>query len=231
MVTAPMLAYGRSYPAFVRVATFNVHHCEGRDGVVDAGRVARVIERTGAEVVALQELDLALARTGLTNQPGELSAATGLTVEFHSLLSSGDGRYGIALAAPEPLHSEKIPLPRVASEEPRAAVVARWRGITFVGTHLSRSRRARAAQVEALAAIGRRAERPVVIMGDLNQRLGGLGPLTAAGFAPARRRIPLRHRAIDHILAGPGLRISGERTYRTRASDHPALAADVEPSE
>lgn len=226
MVTGAMLAHGRSYPAVMRVATFNVHHCEGRDGVVDVGRVARVIARTGAEVVALQELDLALARTGFTNQPGELAAATGLAVEFHPLISSGDGRYGIALAAPEPLESVKIPLPRVASEEPRAAVVARRAGITFVGTHLSRSARARAAQIEALAALARRAEQPVVIMGDLNQRVAGLRPLTAAGFRPARRWPP----TIDHILAGPGLRITAARTFRTRGSDHPALAADVEPS-
>lgn len=210
----------------MRVATFNVHHCEGRDGIVDVARIARVIARTGAEVAALQELDLALERTGFTNQPGELAAATGMTVEFHTLIASGEGRYGIALAAPEPLHSEKIPLPRLGDEEPRAAVVARRRGITFVGTHLSRSARARAAQVEALAEIARRAEQPVVIMGDLNQRLAGLGPLTSAGFRPARRWPP----SIDHILAGPGLRIGSVRSFRTRASDHPALAAEVERS-
>lgn len=214
----------------MRVATFNVHHCEGRDGVVDVERVARVIAGTGAEVVALQEVDLALPRSGFTNQPGELAAATGMTVEFHSLLQMGDGRYGIALAAREPLDSEKIPLPRAAREEPRAAVVARWRGVTVIGTHLSRSRRARQAQIEALAELAGRAEPPVVIMGDLNERLPGLGPLTAAGFTGAPRRF-LRGGArwVDHILAGPGLRVAGLSVHRTRASDHPALAADVEP--
>lgn len=220
----------------MRVATFNVHHCEGRDGVVDVERIARVIVETGAEVVALQELDLALERTGFTNQPGELAAATGLTVEFHPLIQSGDGRYGIAVAAPEPLGSEKIPLPRIADEEPRAAVVARWRGVTFVGTHLSRSRRARAAQLRALAELGRRVEQPAVVMGDLNERRAGLGPLTAAGFAGASRRpvipfLPVAPPPIDHILAGPGLAITSRRTYRTRASDHPALAADVAPAQ
>src|ERR671914_2109689 len=109
----------------MRVATFNVHHCEGRDGAVDVARVAEVIRATGAEVVALQELDMGLERTGFTNQPGELAAATGLTVEFHSLLERGDGRYGIALAAPGRLDSAKVALPRLADEEPRGAVVAR----------------------------------------------------------------------------------------------------------
>jgi endonuclease/exonuclease/phosphatase family metal-dependent hydrolase len=212
----------------MRVATFNVHHCEGRDGVVDVGRVAEVIRATKAEVVALQELDMGLERTGFTNQPGELAAATGLTVEFHSLLQRGDGRYGIALAAPGRLDSDKIALPRLGSEEPRGAVFARRDGITFVGTHLSRSRRARAAQIEALVRLAGRLDPPVVLMGDLNQRLAGLGPLLAAGFSGPRRRPWSRGRSIDHILAGPGLRIVRPETLKTGASDHPALAADVE---
>lgn len=208
----------------MRVATFNVHHCEGRDGSVDVGRVAEVIRATGAEVVALQELDMGLERTGFTNQPGELAAATGLTVEFHSLLQRGDGRYGIALAARERLDSDVIHLPRMAREEPRGAVVARRGGVTFVGTHLSRSRRARAAQIEALAVLAGRVEPPVVLMGDLNERGSGLGPLRAAGFTGPRRR---PWRSIDHILAGPGLRIEEHETFETTASDHPALAANI----
>ncbi len=209
----------------MRVATFNVHHCEGRDGTVDVGRVAEVIRRTKAEVVALQELDMGLERTGFTNQPGELAAATGLTVEFHSLLQRGDGRYGIALAAPERLDSELIHLPRLGREEPRGAVVARRGEITFVGTHLSRSRRARAAQIEALAVLAGRVDPPVVLLGDLNVRGSGLGPLFAAGFTGPRRGAWAR--SIDHILAGPGLRIEAHETYKTKASDHPALAADI----
>ena len=213
----------------MRVATFNVHHCEGRDGVVDVERVARVIRATGAEVVALQELDMALERTGFTNQPGELAAATGLTVEFHSLLERGDGRYGIALAAPGRLDSTVIPLPRLGDEEPRGAVFARWKDVTVVGTHLSRSRRTRAAQIEALARLAARLDPPVVLMGDLNQRLSGLGPLLAAGFTGPPRRPWSRGRSIDHILAGPGLRVVRQEILPTRASDHPALAADVQP--
>ena len=212
----------------MRVATFNVHHCEGRDGIVDVGRVAEVIRRTGAEVVALQELDMALERTGFTNQPGELAAATGLTVEFHSLLQRGDGHYGIALAAPGRLDSTKVTLPRLANEEPRGAVVARWKGVSVVGTHLSRSRSARAAQVEALARLAARLDPPVVIMGDLNQSLAGLGPLAGAGFRGPRRPWSPPSRSIDHILAGPGLRIARQETLKTRASDHPALVADLE---
>jgi endonuclease/exonuclease/phosphatase family metal-dependent hydrolase len=226
-----MLAYEHPYPASMRVATFNVHHCEGRDGRVDTDRIARVVTEIGADVIALQELDLGLERTGFVNQPEELAAATGMTVEFHSLLQSGEGRYGIALAATEPFRSEKILLPRLATEEPRAALVARWRETTFIGTHLSRSRRARRAQIGALAALTKRVDRPVVVMGDLNEPPAGLGPLLDAGLTGPPRTLLGPGRRIDHILAGPGLRITGFEVLRTRASDHPALVADLEPSD
>jgi endonuclease/exonuclease/phosphatase family metal-dependent hydrolase len=69
-------------------------------------------------------------------------------------------------------------------------------------------------------------EPPVVLMGDLNQRAAGLGPLRDAGFRGPRR---VWTRSIDHILAGRGLRLGSLRTFRTTASDHPALAAEVMP--
>ena len=42
-------------PAPLRVATYNVHACVGRDGRHDPDRVATVIEELNADVVALQE--------------------------------------------------------------------------------------------------------------------------------------------------------------------------------
>ncbi|HEV2755409.1 MAG TPA: endonuclease/exonuclease/phosphatase family protein [Actinomycetota bacterium] len=213
----------------MRVATYNVHHCEGADRRLDVQRVASVIARLRADVVALQELDVALDRTSGVDQPAELARLTGLTVEFHPVLARDRGHYGIALAAPGPLRSEKVDLPRLGEEEPRAAVVGRWDGVTFVGTHLSRSPAARAAQMEALAALVAEVDPPVVLLGDLNERRGGLAPLFAAGLSDGPRGRPrlLRGR-IDHILVGRGLTVTSTSTFRSRASDHPALTADLE---
>ncbi|MDQ3915251.1 MAG: endonuclease/exonuclease/phosphatase family protein [Actinomycetota bacterium] len=213
----------------MRVATFNVHHCEGTDRRIDLQRVASVVARLGADVVALQELDAGLERTGRVDQPAELARLTGLTIEFHPVLELEDGRYGIALAAPAPLGGDKVDLPRLGSEEPRAAIVARWRDSTLIATHLSRSRAARAAQIEALAALAREVDPPVVLMGDLNERRAGLGPLFGAGLSDGPRSRPrLLSGRIDHVLAGRGLAVTSTSTFRSRASDHPALTADLE---
>ena len=190
-------------------------------------RVAAVIARLGAEVVALQELDQGLERSAFADQPAALAELTGLTVEFHPVLARGRGHSGIALAAPGPLRSEKVDLPRLRDEEPRAAVVARWEGVTIVGTHLSRSREARTVQLAALARLAAEVEPPVVVMGDLNERRGGLGPLFRAGLSDGRR-LPSPGR-IDHVLAGRGLRVASTSTFRSNASDHAALTGDLKP--
>ncbi|MFN2588901.1 MAG: endonuclease/exonuclease/phosphatase family protein [Actinomycetota bacterium] len=212
----------------MRVATFNVHHCEGTDRRVDVRRVAAALARLGADLVALQELDSGLARTGGVDQPAELARLTGLTVEFHPVLEADGGLYGIGFAAAGALGSEKVELPRLGSEEPRAAALCRWRGVTVIGAHLSRSRGARVVQIEALAALAIEVDPPVVLMGDLNERRAGLGPLFAAGLSDGSR---LRSRPsfgrIDHVLAGRGLAIRSTSTFRSRASDHPALTADL----
>lgn len=51
----------------VRVMTYNVHHCLGGDGRFDAGRVVQVIDKGGADIIALQDLENATEKQTLTN--------------------------------------------------------------------------------------------------------------------------------------------------------------------
>lgn len=229
-----MVAYGRTYPARMterlRVATFNVHHCEGLDGRVDVARVAAVIRATGAELVALQELDRGLPRSGRADQPALLAAELGMHFEFRPTITRGLGDYGIALATSEPTEVEHVPLPRVGDEEPRAVLRATYRAVRVLATHLSRDRAARAAQLQALAELAANDE-AVVVLGDLNERPGSLGALESIGLAGCRDlpTLPAGHprRQIDHILAAGGLTIEGCRTIPTDASDHRPLVADL----
>jgi endonuclease/exonuclease/phosphatase family metal-dependent hydrolase len=41
----------------VTVMSFNIHHGQGTDGVLDLERIARVIRASGADIVGLQEVD------------------------------------------------------------------------------------------------------------------------------------------------------------------------------
>src|SRR5687768_15008899 len=163
------------------VATFNIHHGRGADGILDLTRTAAAIDATGAELIALQELDDGLARTGRVDQPRALAELTGLSVHFLPTLRRGGGRYGIALAATGPLDVEYRELPRLGDEDRRGVAVTRWRDITVVGTHISRPRAPRRKQIPALAEFVGSLERPVLLMGDLNSTRWSLRPLKAAG--------------------------------------------------
>lgn len=216
----------------MRVATFNVHHGAGRDGVLDLDRTAAAIRATGADLVALQELDRGMDRSGGVDQPTELGRILGMDVTFTPTLSRGPGAYGIAIAARPPVESPTfVPLPRVDIEEPRGALTARWGPLSVVCTHLSTRPRANGIQIAALAAIAAGLEEPVVVLGDLNQGRRSLGVFTRFGYRGAfgHRTLPRRvpKRQIDHILVSRGIEIAGAWTIDTDASDHLPLVADL----
>ena len=218
----------------VRVATFNIHHGEGLDGVLDLRRTAAAIAETGAAIVALQELDRGMKRSGGIDQPAELGRILGLEVAFFPTLERvGGGQYGIGLTARSPLtKTHFVPLPRPGTEEPRGAVTASCEGLSLICTHLSTQGRPRSIQTAALAAIARGLERPVVVMGDFNQDRAGLRALLGLGFrgtfghATLARRFP-RRRQLDHVLVSPDLEIDRAWILETPASDHVPLIADL----
>jgi endonuclease/exonuclease/phosphatase family metal-dependent hydrolase len=207
----------------MRVATFNIRHGLGRDDCVDLQRTADVITRTGADIVALQEVDRNLARSGFVDQPAVLAELTGFSVLFDATLTRAEGEYGLAVASPMPLDVSYEPLPRSALEEPRGFQRARWGSVSVVATHLSNRRGPRGPQLQALAQLAASIDGPIVVVGDLNTRLWGLRVLTAAGLAAAGGA------RLDHVLVGGGLRIARAWTIRSPASDHNALIADLDP--
>ena len=216
----------------IRVATFNIHHGVGRDGRLDLRRTADVIRRFSADLIALQEIDRGLERSGRTDQVRELEERTGISMYFHAALSIDGGDYGIALGSRDRLETSARTLPHVGDEERRIAITSRWRGINVVTTHVSRDRRARRSQIGALARIVADLEAPVLVLGDLNERWAGLGPLRDASLVPAlagpRLLRPWRAGTqIDHVLIGPGLRIRAATRPRSNASDHLPLVADI----
>ena len=216
----------------IRVATFNIRHGEGLDGRIDISRTSHAIRETRAGLVALQELDKNLERSGRADQPRLIAELTGMEVSFFPTLQSGDGEYGVAIAATGPLEARFESLPRYGREEPRGAIVARWADVSVVATHLSTERAARRSQTERLAQIARGLDPPTVVLGDLNQTLVHLRPLVSAGFTPACRRLWYWHGGrprwqVDHVLVGSGLESTRCFTTRSSASDHLPMVAEL----
>ena len=163
-------------PFALRVLTWNVHGCVGRDGVCDPDRVARVLEAARPDVSALQEID---SRTRAAAQDpfsyfGELFGWTTLTART---IAAKDGHYGHIVMSRWPIESlGEIDL-SVRWCEPRKAIVAQIASpagrIVIIAAHLGLwpfERRAQLARLKSrIAAI---ADRPLVVLGDFNDVRG-----------------------------------------------------------
>lgn len=157
----------------VRLMAYNIHHGEGTDGDLDLERIAEVINAQQPDLVALQEVDRGVRRTGREDQAVRLAQLTGLAPAFGAFMDYDGGEYGMAILSRWPmLEVENIRLPD--GDEPRTALRVRVRSprtgdeLVFVGIHFYRTDDERMSQarrlVEALEAEGA----PVVLAGDFN---------------------------------------------------------------
>ncbi len=106
----------------IRVVTYNVHRCRGLDGRVRPARIARVLRRIGADVVALQEV-LSRDADGLeADQVGFIARALGLRAS-HGVNRMIDGaRYGNVVLAAHPHGGTRNYDVTVAGCEPRGCL-------------------------------------------------------------------------------------------------------------
>ncbi|HLR89701.1 MAG TPA: endonuclease/exonuclease/phosphatase family protein [Balneolaceae bacterium] len=86
------------------VMSYNIHHGRGLDDVVDLERIAEVIVESGAEIVALQEVDVGVERSGKVDIAAELARLTGLEhYVFGKNLDHEGGHYGVAVISGYPI--------------------------------------------------------------------------------------------------------------------------------
>lgn len=234
----------------LKLLTYNVRRCLGIDGRLSPGRVAEVIAASGADIVALQEVDVGRLRTRHVDQAAALAGLLGMHCHFHPALELKEERYGDAILTRLPSRLIKAGLlPFVRGAEPRGAVWVRLhpegRPLDIINTHLGLGPAERRLQIDALLGaewLGHAAGHPALLLaGDFNGLPGGrTHRRLSAVLTESRNAIPGGRRAtfpsslpmlaLDHIFAGAAIRfLSLERVttpLARAASDHlPLLAA------
>jgi endonuclease/exonuclease/phosphatase family metal-dependent hydrolase len=222
----------------IRVLTWNVHGCVGRDGVRDPNRVARVLEAAQPDISALQEID---SRTGAAaHDPfsyfGELF---GWTTVSARTLSAKDGHYGHIVLSRWPIESlGEIDL-SMRWSEPRKAIVGAIQApgarVIVIAAHLGLLPFERRRQFGRLRErIDTIAERPLVVLGDFNDfpRLLSRRALSPSLEATPRlatypSRLPLL--PLDRIWFSAPLRLVTAATLNDaeHVSDHLPLVASL----
>ncbi|MEI9937518.1 MAG: endonuclease/exonuclease/phosphatase family protein [Pseudomonadota bacterium] len=230
--------------------TYNVHSCVGTDGKLDPSRIAEVIARSAADVVALQELDVGQARTEGLHQPEWLAEKLQMYVHFTAARRCDEGHYGNAILSRHPFSVRSEGGLRRRGGEQRAV---QWLKVSIGGlelnvmnTHLSIQFRERLMQIDQLLGAEWIAKSeghlPLVVCGDLNssrfspvyrglrrdlvdaQRANGS---RAVATWPSRR--PLFR--IDHLFTSKTIEVLRCEVRRDRltmaASDHLPLLAEL----
>jgi endonuclease/exonuclease/phosphatase family metal-dependent hydrolase len=232
-------------PTTMRVATYNIRHGRGVDDVLDLDRTARAIAALDADIVALQEVDEQVGRSGGVDEAATLGRALGMHHAFGSFMDYDGGRYGLAILSRWPIESAttwRLP----TGNEPRVALAIDVDppGIgpcTIVDVHFDwvKDDGFRFAQAEAVAERLATLNRPWILLGDFNDTpgtrtrrlLGGLG-VEGRGPDDGSNTWPATGPEvdIDTIIAGPATtwapfekRVGAEAI----ASDHRPVVAEL----
>lgn len=155
----------------LRIMTYNVHNGVGTDGKTDYRRLANVIARDGADVVAVQEVDSATRRSGGRYVLGEIAREALMHDTFGAAIDYDGGRYGIGLLSRErPLSVHRVALP--GREESRTLLVAEFDRYVVGCLHLSLTAQDRMASLPLLRKEAGRHTKPFILTGDWNDTIG-----------------------------------------------------------
>ncbi len=234
-----------------RVATYNIHKCQGFDRRTSPDRINAVIKELEAEILCLQEVVDAPAGRRIFDQAGEIARAF---PEYSSCFGSNralrGGNYGNMTLTRFPIRSWRNHDITHRNREQRGVLQADIQiGVNQVlhvfNIHLGTSyteRRSQAARLLSSDVLGQQGLRdPRLIVGDFNEWTTGLATKLLRGsfktFQPQHglrfpRTFPgmLPLLSLDHYYYEPPLELEEARLWRSRraliASDHLPLIAD-----
>ena len=241
----------------LRVMTYNVHGGVGLDRKRDLDRIAAVIAREKADLVALQELDVGRARSGGVDQARAIAGRLGMNSHFHAAFRVAEEEYGDALLSPLPMRLVQAgPLPKPAGVPKLERRGAQWvelelpggGALQAVNTHLGLVPLEQRGQVDVLLGPDwcghpRFRQGPSILLGDFNatsryaayrRLVAEMRDLQRAFKAEPVRTFPahMPMLRIDHVFAAGEVRALEAWSPNTAtariASDHLPLVMDVE---
>jgi endonuclease/exonuclease/phosphatase family metal-dependent hydrolase len=239
----------------LRVLTYNVHSCKGRDRVRSPQRIAEVIAAASPDIVALQEVDVRRPRSDGLDQAELIARELGMNFHFSPALRVLEEEYGDAILTALPMRLVKAAaLPGIrfpVKLEPRGALWTEIRigrsVVQMMTTHLGLVRRERRNQVGALSGSDwlkhPECHEPTILAGDFNflSRSRAYRRVTSL-LKDAQRLFPARHSAatfparyprfrIDYIFVSPSIEVRRAEPLRIAAtqvaSDHLPVVADL----
>lgn len=167
----------KSSKQVLRVLTYNIHHGNppSKPDLIDLDAIARVINESKADIVALQEVETGVNRSGGINEAKVLAEKTGLNYQFFKAIDHDGGDYGIAILSRYKFKDVKlVPLPQEIIAEKRVlgylTVKIGKQHFVFANTHLdaTKTQENRIVQMKGILKEFENMALPVILCGDLN---------------------------------------------------------------
>lgn len=227
----------------INVLTYNIHHGADFHGRVRLKRAGEVIKKSGAHVVALQEVDCLMPRSFFSLQARRLGKMLDMNYRFGPNISRcGLFRYGNAILSRYPVvEFINIPLPYVKEKRGLLKTLIRVNDhlqFYFLCTHLGLSALERRVQTEIILEIIQGLKTPCVLAGDFNcdpdarelvslkeylVNTAGKGLGEYVTFPSYRPQY-----CLDYIMASREWRVKSAGIPASEASDHLPLLAELE---
>ncbi|WP_034261945.1 endonuclease/exonuclease/phosphatase family protein [Bacillus sp. J33] len=246
---AEVSSLDRGQPVNVKVMSYNIHHGEGEDGVLDLERIAKIIEESNTDIVGLQEVDNHWSdRSDFQDQAKWLAERLGMFYTYaanldREPLNEGDQRrqYGTAILSKYPIiYSENHFLSKIGNTEQRglleATINVKGNNLHFYNTHLALTSAEREMQINEIIEITSGSKGPKLILGDLNAAPESnemkpmysnyLDVFTDQDYA---NTYPADHPAkrIDYIFTSKDVETINTEVIHTLASDHLPIFAEI----
>ncbi|HZC99355.1 MAG TPA: endonuclease/exonuclease/phosphatase family protein [Actinomycetes bacterium] len=238
----------------LRVATWNVAGARREaTAEVHLEAVLATVRALGADLLALQEVDRELGRSGRVDQPKAIAEALGpdwswsyapaLVGDNFQPLSGpdpGGPAYGNLLLSRRPLQAvEHRRFPPAGGGEQRTALVATIQigshSLTVAGAHLSNKQGHNVRQLRELQRVMARGPAPRLLLGDFNLSWAAVLVASRWGWREVGRGDTFPNsrpnRQLDHVLRNDPagmLRPSGAWVAAAPVSDHRPLIAELE---
>jgi endonuclease/exonuclease/phosphatase family metal-dependent hydrolase len=237
----------------LRVGTWNIAGAREQTNQVDLEAVVAGVRALGVDLLAVQEVDRMLARSGRLDQPAVIaqalcgdwfwSYAPALIGEDLRPLSGpdpGGPGYGNLLVSRLPLAAvEHLRFPPAGGGEQRTALVGTLqvgsRPVTVAAGHLSNRQGHNARQLRELQQVAASRVAPRLLLGDLNLPSTVLLVASRRGWPETGRGRTFPNSAptqqLDHILCNDPAGVIRPRSSRVVAapvSDHRALVVELD---
>lgn len=224
-------------PTRSRIVTWNIH--AARQAPLD--EIVDELKAMQADVIALQEVDVRVRRTGFVDQPAALAAALGYHYVFAASIKWDQGDYGLAIFSRWPItgfHRHRLDAtwavePRIVLE---ATVCVGGRPLHLYNHHADGRALSRDAGFAALKGIVKGdVGNGVLVLGDFNELADATGvrALLDTGLVDlgaGQNVATVGEGRFDYILADGSLAglTSPARVWTTDKSDHNAVMADLQ---